>query len=81
MSHLDTDPWLSKCGADGNKRQKLTMTKTKTLRWMKSALAEASKSDAATPWVRGTRRAEMIARRADSALRSTSHLSQAKSGA
>lgn len=39
------------------------MSTSKTPRWMKSALAEAAKGPVTMPWARGSRRAEMIARR------------------
>ncbi len=45
------------------------MTTIKNRRWMKSALAEATKCEVAMPWARGPRRAEMLARRAQTAPR------------
>ena len=45
------------------------MTTIKNRRWMKSALAEAKTCNVAMPWVRGPRRAAMLARRAENAAR------------
>ena len=40
---------------------------TKTRRWMDTALEQSRERQPAMPWARGTRRAEMIARRASAA--------------